>query len=161
MWNDIWHNAPLQINFLIRLVNNLLPSNANLVRWGKKEDPTCPLCQGRQTIEYALSSCKIALSRRRYTWRHNRVFQELATIINMAQGQTTFLEIKVLIFTIDRGFKSCQGRSFKITSQGKCLLAGCDDWEVSADLPKWASNPSIIKGIRLRPDVMVYLTSTQ
>ncbi|GFN82433.1 hypothetical protein PoB_000893900 [Plakobranchus ocellatus] len=37
--------APLRISFLIRSVYNLLPSNANLVRWGKKDDPTCPLCQ--------------------------------------------------------------------------------------------------------------------
>ena len=46
-WNDIWHMAPLQISFLIRSVYDLLPSNTNLVRWGKKEDPTCPLCNGR------------------------------------------------------------------------------------------------------------------
>ncbi|GFO28981.1 polyprotein [Plakobranchus ocellatus] len=37
--------APLRISFLIRSVYDLLPSNANLVRWGKKDDPTCPLCQ--------------------------------------------------------------------------------------------------------------------
>ncbi|GFN80234.1 polyprotein [Plakobranchus ocellatus] len=72
-WNDIWHMAPLRISFLIRSVYDLLPSNANLVRWGKKDDPTCPLCQGRQTTEHVLSSCKVALSQGRYTCRHNRV----------------------------------------------------------------------------------------
>ena len=30
-WNDIWHMAPLRISFLIRSVNDLLPSNTNLV----------------------------------------------------------------------------------------------------------------------------------
>ena len=54
--NEIWHMAPLRTNFLIRSVYDLLPSNANLVRWGKKEDPTCPLRQGRQTTEHVLSS---------------------------------------------------------------------------------------------------------
>ncbi|GFN91316.1 reverse transcriptase [Plakobranchus ocellatus] len=44
-WNDIWHMAPLRISFLIRSVCDLLPSHVNLVRWGKKDDPTCPLCQ--------------------------------------------------------------------------------------------------------------------
>ncbi|GFN84731.1 polyprotein [Plakobranchus ocellatus] len=34
--------APLRISFLIRSFYDLLPSNANLVRWGKKDDPTCP-----------------------------------------------------------------------------------------------------------------------
>ncbi|GFO00527.1 reverse transcriptase [Plakobranchus ocellatus] len=54
--------APLRISFLIRSVYDLLPSNANLVRWGKKDDPKCPLCQGRQTTEHVLTSCKVALS---------------------------------------------------------------------------------------------------
>ncbi|GFO27730.1 PiggyBac transposable element-derived protein 4 [Plakobranchus ocellatus] len=41
--------APLRISFLIMSVYDLLPSSANLVRWGKKDDPTCPLCQGVQS----------------------------------------------------------------------------------------------------------------
>ena len=80
--------APFRISFLIRSVYDLLPSNANLVRWGKKEDPTCPLCQGRQTTEHVLSSCRIALSQGRYTWRHKRVLQELAAIISTSKRET-------------------------------------------------------------------------
>ncbi|KAK3779036.1 hypothetical protein RRG08_034294 [Elysia crispata] len=80
-WNEIWHTAPLRISFLIRSVYDLLPSKANLVRWGKKQDSTCLLCHGRQTTEHVLSSCKIAFSQGRNTWRHNRVLQELAAII--------------------------------------------------------------------------------
>ncbi|GFS05108.1 reverse transcriptase [Elysia marginata] len=78
-WKDIWQMAPLRISFLIRSVYDLLPSNAN---WGKKDDPTCPLCHSRQTTERVLSSCKVALPQRRYTWRHNRVLQELASVIS-------------------------------------------------------------------------------
>ncbi|GFO25715.1 reverse transcriptase [Plakobranchus ocellatus] len=37
-WNDIWHMAPLRIRFLIRSVYDLRPSNAKLVRWGKKDE---------------------------------------------------------------------------------------------------------------------------
>ena len=107
---DIWHMAPLRISFLIRSVYNLLPSNANLVRWGKKEDPTCRLCQGRQTTEHVLSSCKIALSQGRYTWRHNRVLQELAAIISTAKGETTLANTNALIFTTEGGAKSWHGR---------------------------------------------------
>ncbi|GFO02079.1 reverse transcriptase [Plakobranchus ocellatus] len=83
-WNDIWHMAPLRISFLIRSICDLLLSNANMVRWGKKDDPTYPPCQGRQTTEHVLSSCKVALSEGRYTWRHNRVLQELASVISTA-----------------------------------------------------------------------------
>ncbi|GFO27354.1 polyprotein [Plakobranchus ocellatus] len=91
-WNDIWHMASLRISFLIRSVYDLLPSNANLIRWGKKDDPTCPLCQNRQTTEHVLSSCKVALSQGRYTWRHNRVLQELASVISIAKGKSSPLQ---------------------------------------------------------------------
>ncbi|GFO29006.1 reverse transcriptase [Plakobranchus ocellatus] len=84
--------APLRITFLIRSVYNLLPSKANLVRWGKKDDPTCPLCQGRQTTEHVLSSCKVALSQGRYTWRYDTVLQELASVISKLKGKSTPLQ---------------------------------------------------------------------
>ncbi|KAK3802302.1 hypothetical protein RRG08_066140 [Elysia crispata] len=153
--------APLRISFLIRSVYDLLPSNANLVRWGKKEDPTCPLCQGRQTTEHVLSSCKIALSQGRYTWRHNRVLQELAAIISTAKEETTLPKTKALIFTTERGAKSWHGRPVRTTNQIKCLLDGCDDWDDSADLPECDSHPSIIKETRLRPDIVMHSASTQ
>ena len=43
----------------------------------------------------------------------------------------------------------------------KCLLDGCDDWDVSADLPEWDSHPSIIKETRLRPEIVIHSASTQ
>ena len=47
------------------------------------------------------------------------------------------------------------------TDRRKCLLDRCDDWKVSADLPKWDSHPSIIKETRLRSDVVIHSSSTQ
>ena len=49
----------------------------------------------------------------------------------------------------------------RTTNQIKCLLDGCDDWDVSADLPEWDSHPSIIKETRLRPDIVIHSASTQ
>ena len=44
-WNAIWHHMlPLWISFLIRTVYYPLLSNANLARWGKKEDTICAVC---------------------------------------------------------------------------------------------------------------------
>ncbi|KAK3786016.1 hypothetical protein RRG08_023438 [Elysia crispata] len=40
-------------------------------------------------------------------------------------------------------------------------LDGCDDWDVSADLPEWNSHPSIIKETRLRPDIVIHSASIQ
>ena len=94
-WNSIWHVVTFWISFLIRSVYD-----ANLIRWGKKEDSTCPLCNGRQTMKHVLSSCKVALSQGRYTWRHNRAPQGLAVFIRMAKGQSTHPQADTVIFTV-------------------------------------------------------------
>ena len=39
-WEDIWHNEPLRLKFLLSSVCDLLPSPANLHRWGLVEDPS-------------------------------------------------------------------------------------------------------------------------
>ena len=121
-WSDM---SPLRISFLIRLAYDLLPSHANLVRWGKKEDPTCPLCNGRQTTEHVLSSCKVALSQGRYRWRHNRVLQELAVVISIAKGHNTHPEANAVIFTTEGGPLShgTEGRSSRQT-RGNAYLTG-------------------------------------
>ena len=49
----------------------------------------------------------------------------------------------------------------RTTNQIKCLLDGCDDWNVSADLSAWDSHPSIIKETILRPDIVIHSASTQ
>ncbi|GFO05172.1 reverse transcriptase [Plakobranchus ocellatus] len=160
-WNDIWHMAPLRISFLIRSAYDLLPSNANLVLWGKKDDPTCPLCQGRQTIEHVLSSCKVALSQGPYTWRHNRVLQELASIISTAKGEIHPSSTSSTVFTTEGGVKKWHGGSITINTHRKGLLDGCNDWVVSADLPEWERHPDVIRKTGLRPDIVIHSASTQ
>ena len=108
-----------------------------------------------------MSSCKVALSQGRYTWRHNRVLQELAVAISMAKGKSTQLQADAVIFTTEGGAKSWHGTVVKSTNQRKCLLDGCDAWEVSADLPEWDNHPSIIKETRLKPDIVIHSSSTQ
>ena len=50
----------------------------------------------------------------------------------------------------------------RTTNQIKCLLDGCDNWDVSADLPEWDSHPSRIKETRFRrPDIVIHSASTQ
>ncbi|KAK3708471.1 hypothetical protein RRG08_053053 [Elysia crispata] len=97
----------------------------------------------------------------RYTWRHNRVLQELAAIISTAKEETTLPNTNALIFTTEGGAKLWHGRPVRTSNQIKCLLDGCDDWDVSADLPEWDSHPSIIKETRLRPDIVIHSASTQ
>ena len=91
---------------------------------------------------------------------HNWVFQELATIISTAKEETNLPETNAMIFTAEGGAKSWQGMSEK-TNQRKCLLDGCDDWDISGDLPEWDSHARIIKETRLCPEIMIHSASSQ
>ena len=144
-----------------RILVIILPSNTNLVRWGQKEYPTCPLCNDRKTTEHVLSSYIVAQLEGRYTWRHNRVLQGLAVVITMAKGQSTHPEADAVIFTTEGVAKSWHWRAVKSTNQKTCLLDMCDDWEVSADHPESDNHFRIIKETRLRPDIVIHLSSTQ
>ena len=73
---------------------------------------------------------------------------------------TTLPKTNALIFTTEGGAKSWHGRPVRITNQIQSLLDGCDDWNVSAELPGWDSHPSIIKETRLRPDIVIHSAST-
>ena len=65
-----------RIKFLTKAVYDLLPTPANKNKW-YGEDERCNLCNERGTLNHILSGCRTALSQGRYTWRHNKVLQEL------------------------------------------------------------------------------------
>ena len=159
-WNDVWHMAPLRLSFIIRSTYDLLPSKANLVKWGKEEDPSCPLCQKRQSMEHVLSSCKVSLADGRYTWRHNRVLQELAlTIFANLEPETSNVTAPAKVFYTEGGKRRWIGRK-----QGPCtnenLLGSATDWELAADLPDWRNYPPILKETGLRPDIVLWSESS-
>ena len=97
---------------------------------------TPPVRYAKADRPHSLSSCKIALSQGRYTWRHNNV---LDVIISTVKGETTLPETNALI-----------GRLYvlalKIDERNKpeknCLLDGCVDSDASTDLPEWVSHPN-------------------
>ncbi|GFO38856.1 polyprotein [Plakobranchus ocellatus] len=128
---------------------------------GKEDDPTCPRCQGRQTTEYVLSSCKVALSQGRYTWRHDRVLQELTSVISTAEGEIHPSSTSSTVFTTEGGVKKWHGGAITKTTHRKGLLDGCDDWVVLADLPEWERHPDVIRKTALRPDILIHSASTE
>ena len=77
-WGDIWKYEPLRFSFLLRSVYDLLPSPANLCRWGLTTDPKCSLCDKPGTLDHVLLSCSTALTQGRYRWRHDSVLREFA-----------------------------------------------------------------------------------
>ena len=161
-WNDLFHMAPLRISFILRSVYDLLPSNANLVKWGKSDDPACPLCKERQTVEHVLSSCRASLTQGRYTWRHNQVLKVLAEAVefNIAMGTKSRHPEPQTVFQ-----KAGGGGAWPITSAPSkyCstgLLSKAEDWECAADLQEWTTGyPEVVKRSGLRPDIVVHSKS--
>ncbi|GFO20633.1 polyprotein [Plakobranchus ocellatus] len=93
------------------------------------------LC-GKETTEHVFSSCKVSLSQGRYTWRHNRVLQELAIATCGAKGMPVQTKARALVFTSEGGTKSRRGSATGMDTQRKSLQDRCDDYEFSADLHK-------------------------
>ena len=68
---------------------DILPTDANLHRWGLASQPDCPLCQKVQTLDHVLSSCPVALGQGRFTWRHNCVLGVLQSVVAARIGQAS------------------------------------------------------------------------
>jgi len=132
-WADIWHYEPLRLKFLLRSVYDLLPSTANLHRWGLVEDPRCHLCDKPGTMQYALSSCQTALAQGRYRWRHDTVLRELADILEWERRKKRNTKKKACpaINFIKEGQT---GRKTKVPTTS--IIDESDCWEMKVDLGK-------------------------
>ena len=87
--------APL-FNFVRKALVQQLPTAANLVRWGKSQDPLCLLCKNAsQTNKHVLSNCFAALDR--YTKRHDAVLRILANWIlnNTKPDREIFVDLSI------------------------------------------------------------------
>ena len=158
-WNDLWQMAPLRVSFILRATYDLLPSRTNLVKWGKENDPMCPLCKEKpQTMDHVLSSCKIALANGRYTWRHNKVLTELARSIK-EQMQPETKDSALTFITEGKEKKWVASKKMPEISVGQNLIGTSEEWSMSADLPEWQSYPEFIKKTGQRPDIVLWSES--
>ncbi|GFN77647.1 polyprotein [Plakobranchus ocellatus] len=85
------------------------------------------MCQGRQTTEHILSSCKVALSQGRYTWRHSRVLQELASAISTAKEEIHPSSTSSTVFATEGGVKKWHGGSITLIEK-VCSTAATIRW---------------------------------
>ena len=69
------------MSFALNSVTNTLPSPDNLKRWGKRVVSKCPLCQNTGTLEHILNFCPVALTQKRYNYRHDSVLNHLTSVI--------------------------------------------------------------------------------
>ena len=155
-WAEIWRYQTYQLSFLLRSVYDTLPSPANLHRWNLSDTPECTLCGKRGTLEHVLSSCQVALTQGRYTWRHDQVLRELADSLEQERKSRPKKKKGVSIQFVKEGEKANKARHAGLGG----ILDQADDWTMAVDLGTRLTFPEIVP-TTLRPDIVLSSKGTK
>ena len=84
VWSHVVTSLPDRImKFAINASLETLPTNSNLFKWKKINNPCCSLCQSpNQSLLYVLNLCPVALNLRQFNKSHDGVVEVLASWIN-------------------------------------------------------------------------------
>ena len=98
-WSDTVNSLPqFLFEFTRKAILQVLPTNANLHRWKRSDNPFCPLCNTskKQTLKHVLSNCSAVSSLSRYTSRHNSILEILASyFLSVLSGEyTLFVDLE-------------------------------------------------------------------
>ena len=77
--------------FCRKALLQVLPTESNLHRWEKSENPYCRLCNQIQSNLHVLSNCSSIPSLERYKSRHDNILKLLADWINSSKPPASFL----------------------------------------------------------------------
>ena len=79
------------LKFLLNSCLDTLPTQANLLQWGKSNSDLRKLClnsnsslQGRrkETLQHSLNACNVSLKQGRFTWRHDNIVKYICQCID-------------------------------------------------------------------------------
>ncbi|XP_052280752.1 uncharacterized protein LOC127878274 [Dreissena polymorpha] len=150
-WGDIWKYEPFRFSFLLRSVYDLLPSPANLCRWGLTAEPKCSLCDRVGTLEHVLSSCSTALTPGRYRSRHDLVLRELADWLEKERKKEHCNHPRYGHVAFVKSGET--GKTQKPTKAS--ILDGSRDWKMEVDLDRRLVFPNVVQ-TTLRPDIVLW-----
>ena len=157
-WHEIWKYPHQQLQFLLRSVYDVLPSPSNLHTWGLVESPDCPLCSKRGTLDHILSSCGVALSQGRYTWRHDQILKVLADALDQEKKAVSRRRVKKK--TVINFVKEGEVVKKSHPSDRYGLLDKPSDWKSEVDLDGRLLFPEIVP-TTLRPDMVLWSRETK
>ena len=159
---DLMKSPDLSLSFFLKSISDTLPTPLNLHIWKKLEDPTCTVCRKDiASLRHILSSCKVALSEHRYTWRHNQVLKEVLNLLTELKDVTPKPPSYKQIKFVKEGHNETQSKVKSKRSVSFGILNSADDWNVQADIGKQLSIPRHIVDTNLRPDIVVTSESTK
>ena len=155
---EIISTSETSLKFLVKSVYDLLPTPSNKNIWFGSEE-TCKLCGGNGTLTHILSSCKVALTQGRYTWRHDQVLRQIALFVEAKRknhNNQPIREGKKIQFV-----KAGE----KMTPTEKSLLGsyldGAVDWKLRTDLDGNLKFPIQVADTNKRPDMILVSESTK
>ncbi len=91
-WKSYMFNLPKNtVKFLLNSVLDNLPTNSNLMRWGKRSNSKCEQCSHHDTLLHILNNCPAMLKDGRYTWRHNSVLSHMFTLAQNLSKETDWI----------------------------------------------------------------------
>ena len=74
-------------NFTVRYINNTLPTQSNLSKWGISSSSDCSFCLSPETLLHIVAGCKSYLDQGRFTWRHDSVLKFIAKSLTAVNGK--------------------------------------------------------------------------
>ena len=159
---DINSMPESRLAFLVKAVYDLLPTPANKNRWYKTEEFKCQLCGETATLNHILTGCKVALAQGRYTWRHNRVLEEIARWVDKERkvnNQQPVQKKKTSIKFVKAG---CANTKTTPTKNPDCYLTSARDWKLLVDLPgSRLVVPEYVAETAKRPDMLLISLTTK
>lgn len=127
-WLDIWELEGSLLSFFIRTIHDLLHTAQNLKQWLGK-DPARSLCQAPASLRQILTGCTTSLTQRRYTWQHNQVFRQLASILEQRRT-TTIAQTSAGNVHFTPFVPAVHPPEHHITSKDANVLQAARDWKI-------------------------------
>ena len=100
------------LKFALNSTVDTLPTNANLVQWGKRMSDKCKNCGGKETLLHILNYCKTSLDQDRFTWRHDNILNYVYNTIDKSR-----FEIYVDLEEKKSGYASTIPPEIMVTSE--------------------------------------------
>ena len=153
-WRNLKHMEPKKLSFLIKAVNDFLPTPVNLHAWGLTTSDWCRACGKTASLKHILTGCGYAL--RSYTWRHKDVL-EIFSEVSKAYCEIANKALNIINNSVIQFVK--EGNILKIACENMCkpsLLEGCTNWHVATDLKHNAISVGNMKLTTKRPNIVIW-----
>lgn len=167
-WKNLLYSAqPRLFSFILNSTINCLPTPEMLSLWGYRSSGSCPLCAHPQcTLSHILVGCSVALSQKRYTWRHDSVLAilkpELEKYIQNVNCKSPSV-LRSVKFSSSSSHMQCLHRDIlQGSSISRSVLDSANDWQLLIDFDHChITFPVNIYLTAERPDIIIFSLSTR